>query len=134
MTEKRVMCFDDDEDLLEVIRTILSQAKINVQLYSRTEGYLEKISTFQPDVIMLDVMFAKEKTDGFELCRCIRKDPRFEKLPIVMLTAINDYYPCNFEPHPEFLPCDYFLDKPIDPEKLLEILGKAFNGESIKKE
>ena len=126
MSKKKVLCFDDDEDLLMVLQTILTQSGMEVELQDKAENFIEKIVAFRPDAIILDVMFAKEKIDGFEVCRNIRKDQRYEKLPIIMLTAINQFYPCDFEPHPEYLPCNYFLEKPIDPDKLVAILRQAF--------
>jgi putative two-component system response regulator len=42
----------------------------------------------QPDLIILDLMMPEP--DGFKVCRMLRRDARVRKLPIIIVTALND--------------------------------------------
>jgi CheY-like chemotaxis protein len=53
----------------------------------------------------------------------MRKDPRYAKIPILMLTAMREKTGFDFPGeriHPKFLPVDEYMEKPIKPEALLE--------------
>ena len=53
----------------------------------------------------------------------------YREIPILMLTAIHSTTPLRFGPTQDYLPVEDFVDKPIDPDQLLEkvnsLLGKA---------
>src|SRR5690606_753017 len=49
---------------------------------------LARIDEIAPDIILLDIIMPG--MDGFEVCREIRKRPRFKNTPIIVLTSLND--------------------------------------------
>jgi two-component system sensor histidine kinase/response regulator len=61
----------------------------NYQLYYAPsgKGALDRLDSFQPDVILLDVMMPD--LDGMEVCRRIKADPQWQAVPIIMVTALN---------------------------------------------
>ncbi|RLD65040.1 MAG: hypothetical protein DRI95_09610, partial [Bacteroidetes bacterium] len=66
---------------------------------------------------------------GFELAREIKQQAGFEKLPLLMLTSIGDVTGVNFKAamsDPEWLPADSYIEKPIDPDELLEEIKALF--------
>jgi len=73
------------------------------------------------DVIILDVMM-RECAEGFVLARRIKNENRFSKIPILMLTGMQDATGLYFPAAPidrKFLPVDEYLEKPVEPKVLL---------------
>lgn len=75
-------------------------------------------------------MFPDNDTGGFELARKIPLEcPR---VPILMMTSVNKHFPLNFsnaDKDPLWLPIAEFLDKPVEPnvlvEKVKQLIQKA---------
>ena len=120
-----ILVIDDDRDLVDSIRIILESRDYNVrQAYNGQDG-LKKIEEKSPDLIILDVMMATD-TEGFDLAFKLRRDEKFKAIPILMVTAFPQKMA---EEGPEVFqhilgetwPVSEFLEKPIDPEKLLQV-------------
>jgi len=122
-TGKDILIIDDDRDLVSSIRIVLESKDYNVRAaYNGKEGYA-KIEENPPDLIVLDVMMATD-TEGFDLAFKLKNSPKYEGIPIVMITAfpkkMAEEGPDKFQ-HilGESWPVSHFLEKPIDPEELL---------------
>ena len=130
MSAPNILIIDDEPEFVEIVRTILATKQYKVSCaYSADEGFF-KLEKENPDVIILDVMMGKG-ADGFIFARKMRKNPRFAKIPILMLTAMREKTRFDFPGeriHPKFLPVDQYVEKPIEPQILLEkiehLLGK----------
>jgi hypothetical protein len=65
----------------------------------------------------------ENKAAGIIISRQLRKNPKFHKLPILMLSGIREqtgfYFPGELK-NDHFLPVNEFLEKPALPEILLE--------------
>lgn len=82
--ENRVLIVDDEKDLANIIKDFLMNDGIAAEVaYSGEEAY-DKFKSFQPDMMILDIMLPDE--DGKEICRKIRSE---SDIPIVMLSAKN---------------------------------------------
>jgi len=78
----KILIIDDDARLVKNVETYLADFDYHIEgALNGMEG-LEKVKTFQPDLIILDLMMPK--MDGLEVCREIRKE---NQVPIIMLTA-----------------------------------------------
>ena len=78
----KILIIDDDARLVKNVETYLADFDYHIEgALNGMEG-LEKVKSFQPDLIILDLMMPK--MDGLEVCREIRKD---NQVPIIMLTA-----------------------------------------------
>jgi len=121
----RILIVDDDPDILESLRFALENAGHEViEATNGTQG-LQQITANHPDLIILDVMM-DTTTEGFQLTLQLRSpDPtsvykEYRDIPILMLTAIHSTTTLRFGPKEDYLPVDGFVDKPIDPDQLLE--------------
>ncbi len=87
MKKPSILIVDDEPDNFDVIEALLS--KQNYQLYYVASGQeaIETLETFQPDLILLDVMMPG--MDGIEVCRRIKAMPRWEAVPIIVVTALT---------------------------------------------
>ena len=125
MANEKILIIDDDDDLVLAMRLPLEAAGYKVARAASGEEGLKKVKEVKPDLIILDVMM-DSTTAGFQVSLTLRSpDPKSEyaeysKIPILMLTAIHQTTPMRFGPDQEYLPVDAFLEKPIEPSKLLE--------------
>jgi len=122
MTVPTILIIDDDPDFVEVTKVILETKQYNVKAaYNPKEGFA-RLEEETPDALILDVMMGKG-AEGFIFARKIRKDPRFEKMPILMLTSMREQTGFDFPGeriHSKFLPVDDYLEKGADPQVLLD--------------
>ena len=81
-----VLIVDDSEENIDILLNLLPTARALVSLDGPTA--LEILDRTLPDIILLDVIMPG--MDGFELCRIIREDNRFDDIPILFITARND--------------------------------------------
>ena len=137
MNEKhKILIIEDDRDLVEAIVLILKSKEYQVIIAYNTEIGAKMIKEEKPDLIILDVMFgSKGKTKGFDLAVRVRQDKSMPNVPILMLTSINEVYPCfDFSPDTdkEFLPVDEFINKPAQPDELIEKVEKLLKVKTSK--
>lgn len=121
---KKILIIDDDPDIALVTRLSLEKAGYAVVEARSGATGLEMIKAENPDLIVLDVMM-ESTTAGFQTALSLRsRDPNSEyaaysTTPIIMLTSIHSTTPLRFGPEDDYLPVDEFIDKPIDPDKLV---------------
>ena len=76
---------------------------------------LDKVASFQPDLILLDVMMPK--LSGFEVCEKLKSDPQTSRIMILMVTALGD--PGDIE-RAVAAGTDDFLSKPVQQVELVK--------------
>jgi CheY-like chemotaxis protein len=125
MTMPKILVIEDDPDMVTAIRMPLEANGYEVLAASTGEEGLQKVREVEPDLVILDVML-ETTTAGFQVSLQLRSpDPESEyaayrHIPILMLTAIHTTTSLRFGPDEAYLPVDDFVDKPIDPDVLLE--------------
>ena len=122
MSAPSILIIDDDPDFVEVTKVLLETKQYNVRFAYNPEDGLAKLEEETPDALILDVMMGKG-AEGFVLARKIRKDPRFEKMPILMLTSMREQTGVDFPGqriHSKFLPVDDYVEKGVEPQVLLK--------------
>ncbi|MFH1371709.1 MAG: response regulator [Planctomycetota bacterium] len=121
MVKSKILIVDDDQDLTKAMKIALESEQFTVlSAANRTEG-MEKIRNDNPDLIILDVMM-HSWSDGFEMSRELKQNPRFKDIPILILTAVKEKSGINFKStagDPDWLPVDGFLNKPAEPQVLI---------------
>jgi len=85
MARRMVLVVDDEEDILELLRYNLTKEGFEVECALTGEEALDAARTKRPDLVILDLMLPG--IDGLEVCRRLKRDPKTEPIPIVMLTA-----------------------------------------------
>lgn len=81
----RVLIAEDSDVIREAIRRELTRAGFDVVAAEDGAVALELCRSERFDAVSTDVMMPK--LDGYELTRALRKDPRYENVPIVMVTS-----------------------------------------------
>ena len=123
MTEKtRLLIIDDDPDFVDGIRSILVKADYEVDVaYNPDEG-LKALQSDPPDLLLLDIMMGRG-AEGIMIARKIGKDEKLREIPVLIITGIREQMAFLFpgEPvHPRFVEVDELVEKPVDPDFLLE--------------
>lgn len=133
---KRLLIIDDDPDFVEGITSILEGADYEVDVaYNPDDGYKE-LETNPPDLLLLDIMMGRG-AEGIMLARKIRKDPVLREIPVLIITGIREQIAFLFpgEPmHPRFVAVDELVEKPVEPEFLLERVNALLEAAEARKE
>ncbi len=82
---KKILIVDDEINIVISMEFLIKQAGYELEIARNGEEALEKVAAFEPDLILLDVMMPK--INGFEVCRRVRKNPDWQGIKIIMLTA-----------------------------------------------
>ena len=85
MTERRVLLIEDEPNIIEAIRFILSRDGWRVDTHSDGETALDAIRKRTPDLVILDVMLPNRS--GYDILHDLRSDAATRTLPVLMLTA-----------------------------------------------
>ena len=130
MPEKKgsILVVDDDVQLVESVTTLLESVGYEVISAYQAERGFDLAKEKQPDLILLDVMFAGPPgPDGFEISRRIKKDPELKETPVVMLSGVKKVLELGYDvtPDADFMPVEAFIDKPVKPEKLLATIEEV---------
>lgn len=80
-----VLVVDDDPDKSELLKVALSLEGYEVQTAANGREALSAIESFQPDLVVSDIMMPE--INGYELARRIRENPRTRYIPIILQSA-----------------------------------------------
>jgi PleD family two-component response regulator len=110
----RVLIADDNAQGVELLEAYLAECDYDVATAADGEATLQKIKSWQPDVILLDIMMPK--ISGFEVCKRLRADAATRDIAVLMITALDQ--PSDIDRAVEAGTND-FLTKPINKTELL---------------
>jgi len=126
--EKKILLVDDDPDFVEGARMVLEKSDFEVVTASSGKECLKRIKEERPDLILLDIMMPQKS--GFEVCKELKSNIEYNKIPVVMLTALKSKLSRTSYSIAEGLELEAedYLEKPIEPKvlvsRLREILEK----------
>lgn len=80
--EKKILVVDDEQPIADILKFNLEKEGFIVECAYDGEEALKKVSEFDPDLLLLDIMLPLK--DGMEVCKEVRK--KYD-MPIIMLTA-----------------------------------------------
>jgi len=112
-TTHKVLLIEDDEDLRQCLRELLSEHYLVFTANDGVEG-VAVAKQHHPTVILLDLMMPR--SDGFETLKFLREDPETRATPVLILTALSDL---NVRLRTFNLGADDFMSKPMNTEELL---------------
>lgn len=120
---------DDDSEQLSYFRTILSEwaseRKIDVRIleYSSAENFLFEYPDNPCNFLLLDIEM--KKLNGMEVAKKLRREN--DMLPIVFVTGFSEYISEGYD-----VQALHYLLKPVNKEKLFEVLDRYVRGKNIK--
>jgi len=114
--DARVLVIDDDPEAREIIERFLIKDGFTVVTADSGVQGLRLAHEYQPAVITLDVMMPD--MDGWSVLRALKADPVLRKIPVIMLTMIDD------RTRGYSLGAVDYLTKPVDRELLHKTLSR----------
>jgi CheY-like chemotaxis protein len=121
-TKKRLLIIDDDPDFVEGIESILVNADYEVNAKYNPDDGFEALKTGSYDLLLLDVLMGRG-AEGIMIARKIGADEKLREIPILIITGMREQIAFLFpgQPvHPSFVPTDELIEKPVEPDLLLE--------------
>lgn len=110
---KKILIVDDDKGILEALHLILESEGYFVKTATSGKETFRSLNSFQPDLILLDVLLSGE--DGRTICKKIKKTKALSKTPVLMMSAHLSAKESSID-----MGADGFLAKPFGISELLE--------------
>lgn len=133
--QNRILIADDNQPNCELLEAYLDSVECEIEFAEDGQQTLDKVASFKPDLILLDVMMPK--FSGFEVCQKVKSDPETQKIMILMVTALNELG--DIERAIE-AGTDDFLSKPVNRagllkrvENMLQLKGMSDENERLRK-
>ncbi|MFC0513488.1 two-component system response regulator [Mucilaginibacter angelicae] len=117
---KRILIFDDDGAVLDVLQVLLDYEGFDVEIIERTDDLLSLVQLYQPSLILID--FSLGGTNGGDWCTQLKKHPEFKAIPIIIFTAYS-----NKGIEKGTYGCDDFIAKPFSMDTLLSRINLLIN-------
>ncbi len=127
MTEKkmkRILCIEDEQEMIDLIRLILTRRGFEVKGANGGKEGLESIRTERPDLVLLDLMMPD--MDGWEVYQQMKADEATRNIPVIVVTAKAQSIDKVLGLH--IAKVDDYIAKPFSPQELMNsvdaVLGR----------
>jgi len=84
---KKILIVDDEPSIIVPVQFLMEQNGYDVMVAFSGEEAMEIIADKKVDLILLDIMLPV--IDGFEVCQRVRENPQWNKIKIILLTALG---------------------------------------------
>ena len=88
MMKKRILIFDDDVEILEVLNIIFTELGCQVEVSQFSDNVLTRLNNYQPDLVLMDNLMPP--VSGADAVQTIRKSFLFSHIPVILITACPD--------------------------------------------
>jgi two-component system phosphate regulon response regulator PhoB/two-component system alkaline phosphatase synthesis response regulator PhoP len=111
---KLIAVIDDEPDIVNLVSLNLKKGGFRTKEFLDVDSFYRSLKSETPDLIILDLMLPD--TDGYEVCKYLKKDDAFSAIPIIMLTARAEESEriLGLE-----LGADDYVTKPFSPRELV---------------
>jgi len=122
----KIVIVDDNTDFLFTMETFLQRNGLEVLTAEDGQKGLELIQKERPDLILLDIMM-ETLFSGFEVCKQLRSNDELKDIPIIGVSAMGEELDINYRQWPDYdyFSPDTFLDKPVDKQRLLQLIPEV---------
>jgi DNA-binding response OmpR family regulator len=109
--KQKILIVDDDSNIADLISLYLMKECYETRIVGDGEAALAAVNTFEPDLILLDLMLPG--MDGYQVCREVRSS---KDIPIIMLSAKGEIFDkvLGLE-----MGADDYMEKPFDSKELV---------------
>lgn len=129
MAKRNILIIDDDQDLIESVKTILTKEGFNIFSSNTGKEVKKEMLSKRPDLVIMDIMLSN-MTEGFDIARELKDDDELKDIPVILMTALQLVTEFDDKRRSmDWLPGNSFIEKPFTPEDLLK---KVKNSLKIK--
>lgn len=111
---RRILCIEDEPEMIELIRIILTRKGFEINGAPGGEEGLKAIHESKPDLVLLDLMMPD--MDGWEVYQQIKADEKIRDVPVIIVTAKAQSIDKVLGLH--IAKVDDYIAKPFSPEEL----------------
>ena len=111
----RILIADDNPPNVELLEAYLAEMDCEIEIAVDGQDTLDKVESFKPQVILLDVMMPK--LSGFEVCQELKKNDATRSIMVLMVTALNELGDIERAVQAG---TDDFVSKPVNKIELLK--------------
>jgi CheY-like chemotaxis protein len=115
---KRIIIFDDDEDILSICSYILEEQGWEVHTFTNCNTIVERVLDFAPDVILMDNWIPDE--GGIMATQTLKKNEKSKNIPVVYFSANSD-----IQLLADHAGAEGYLAKPFDLEELERVINNV---------
>ena len=127
MANYTILLIDYEPRSIERFRDPLTAAGYAVEIATDGVSGIEAFHRLNPDMVLVEAMIPKKH--GFEVCQELKRTPHGRRTPVIITTGV--YKGRKYRTQAlHIYGCDEYIEKPIAPEQLLEVVGKFFGSGS----
>ncbi len=115
----RVLVIDDSNTIRRSAEIFLKQGGYEVVLAEDGFDALAKVNDLEPNVIFCDILMPR--LDGYQTCAIIKRNPRFTKVPVIMLSSKDGVFD---KARGRMVGSDDYLTKPFTKDQLLTVVAQ----------
>jgi DNA-binding response OmpR family regulator len=127
---RKVVCVEDEQEMIELVRLILSRQRIEVVGALGGQEGLQKIAEIKPDLVLLDLMMPE--MDGWEVYQKMKSTEEMRRIPVIVVTAKAQSIDRVLGLH--IARVDDYITKPFGPQELLESVERVISREKLEPE
>ncbi|MFC1960185.1 response regulator transcription factor [Chloroflexota bacterium] len=113
-TLTKVVCIEDEQEMIDLVKLILSKQQVEVYGASNGPAGLDLIREITPDLVLLDLMMPD--MDGWEVYQRMKADPAMVDIPVIIVTAKAQSIDKVLGLH--IAKVDDYITKPFGPSEL----------------
>jgi CheY-like chemotaxis protein len=123
MMPKRVLCVEDEPDMIDLIRLIMTRKGYEFLSARGGRDGLRLAQTEQPSIILLDIMMPD--MDGWTVYAHLKADPATARIPVIIVTARAKTDERLMALREQKV--DDYITKPFGPSQLLESIARVLD-------
>jgi len=120
-TTRRVVYIEDEPEMIDLVRLILSRKNFEVIGANGGRAGLELVRKLRPDLVLLDLMMPD--VDGWEVYQQLKADEQTRSIPVIIVTAKAQTIDKVLGLH--IAKVDDYISKPFSPKELVESLERV---------
>jgi DNA-binding response OmpR family regulator len=118
---KRILCIEDEPDMIDLIRIILSRRGYTIEGAGGGKDGLRKVRETKPDLVLLDLMMPD--LDGWEVYQQMKADEKTRHIPVIVVTAKAQSIDKVLGL--QIAKVDDYIAKPFSPDELIESVQRV---------
>ncbi len=120
--QKTILVVDDEPDVLTYLSTLLEDSGYRVVQAGDGNQASDLVKLNPPDLITLDVTMPEKS--GVRFYREMKESQELKAIPIIIITGVSEDFERFISTRRQVPPPDGYLAKPVNREKLLELVGR----------